>query len=339
MVNTFVTSSDFEQSARWLDPSHLWKQILEATQILRLLEDLAMIAEHYHSKSIPPTYRGTDPSKLATNFLARCTWVKETCSTYMHLKTRFVYRLEEGQLKKTVVTVAESKTLTILYAGTNYTQEGDNVVVTISRYAYGDEGRKKVTTKDIYKRSSCLFYELGERIVTLGYGQHPIVQMWAGETDALKRYINAHLKEFVRRGGITEMQPFTVEQSTYPWWTACIPFHQTHRASLYRKHHTRKVPKSCEGWYAKIPEFSREAIGPWLECGYCWSANLNEVMIVKMISGKAVSPSDITVPITADSRPKKSQKVLRQSSRLHPLPYSGPYCLDQDGFVECQLIM
>ena len=112
MVNTFVTSSDFDQSARWLDPSHLWKQILEATQILRLLEDLAMIAEHYHSKSIPPAYRGTDPSKLATNFLARCAWVKETCSTYMHLKTRFVYRLKEGQLKKTVVSVAESKTLT-----------------------------------------------------------------------------------------------------------------------------------------------------------------------------------------------------------------------------------
>lgn len=44
MVNTFLTDSDFSISAKSLDKRRLWKQILEAKQILRLIENIWFVS-------------------------------------------------------------------------------------------------------------------------------------------------------------------------------------------------------------------------------------------------------------------------------------------------------
>lgn len=70
-----------------------------------------------------------------------------------------------------------------------------------------------------------------------GYIKHPATRMWIGYEDALRYYYNLCLDEWERRGFSNTMERKPVpEEIEYPWYIGWIHFHQSHQASLMRKH-------------------------------------------------------------------------------------------------------
>jgi hypothetical protein len=72
-----------------------------------------------------------------------------------------------------------------------------------------------------------------------GWRAHPATRAWEGHADALARYTNACIDEWLARGFRNTMQrlPVSSEDSaaSLPWWFGFAPFHFSHRASLLRK--------------------------------------------------------------------------------------------------------
>jgi hypothetical protein len=69
-----------------------------------------------------------------------------------------------------------------------------------------------------------------------GWQNHPAVRMWRGHEAALRRYRNAMIREWVRRGYQNNM-PLTRAGGTpkMPPWLGCRRFHDSHRSNLLRK--------------------------------------------------------------------------------------------------------
>jgi hypothetical protein len=66
--------------------------------------------------------------------------------------------------------------------------------------------------------------------------RHPTVRMWAGYEDALRLYMNACIREWVRRGFNNNMLLATVQGApAMPPWFGDERLHASHRANLLRK--------------------------------------------------------------------------------------------------------
>nr|WNL49651.1 hypothetical protein MarFTMF_135 [Marseillevirus sp.] len=85
MVNTFLPFESFEDSARVLDSRRLNKQIIEAYQILTILEDLWFLSTELGE--FPPPL---DDKKIAKSFVARCEWIKTFSKKYRAREEKFV---------------------------------------------------------------------------------------------------------------------------------------------------------------------------------------------------------------------------------------------------------
>lgn len=72
-----------------------------------------------------------------------------------------------------------------------------------------------------------------------GWRAHPATRAWEGHADALARYTNACIDEWLARGFRNTMQRLPVsseeEGARMPWFFGFAPFHFSHRASLLRK--------------------------------------------------------------------------------------------------------
>lgn len=69
-----------------------------------------------------------------------------------------------------------------------------------------------------------------------GWRHHPAVLMWRGHERALKLYMNACIREWVRRGFRNGMLPARVGGKVrYPPWLGDERFHASHRSNLLRK--------------------------------------------------------------------------------------------------------
>lgn len=79
MVQTFLTSSDFVESARSLDDKRLGKERVEAYQILCLIEDLTFLSGHLHLP-VPPSR-----DKLRE-------WIRRIARDYKKKSYRFVVK-------------------------------------------------------------------------------------------------------------------------------------------------------------------------------------------------------------------------------------------------------
>lgn len=65
---------------------------------------------------------------------------------------------------------------------------------------------------------------------------HPAVRMWRGYEDALRVYMNAMIREWVRRGYRNTMLLVpTPADPPMPPWLGNPAFHASHRANLLRK--------------------------------------------------------------------------------------------------------
>lgn len=111
-----------------------------------------------------------------------------------------------------------------------------------------------------------------------GWKFHPAVLMWRGpahKPDAylpyLKRYYNAIVTEWVRRGYRNTMALYAEHElktrRKAPWWLGHAPFHRSHRANLLRKnyaHYSRffHVPNWTNVLYVWPSESNRGKLNP-----------------------------------------------------------------------------
>jgi len=340
MVNTFITHDEFKDTAAALDKARLNKQITEAYQIFNVCNDVHVIATFHHLPPMPfivDHYETYMPAKeQAIRFKERCDWYSRTVKLYLAMSTRLAYcvsktgKLELKEFPRDALPRYVTRT-------EKYHVEGKYVYV--SEPDIDDDGciikadNGRIQRSDVcYLRSKVLLQVQGERVLSLGYFQHPIHRMWIGYENALAHYIHVLKQEFLSRGHKTIVSVrYDSERIFYPWWTMCKHVQLTHRASLIRKETSREEKE----WYSRRPDFDRKVLSNYLDLGYIWTCNLTVHQIVILIEDKKKpNLQAICAPISADYKPRKSQAQLRQKSRIHKYAYSGPYKLDQEGFVE-----
>lgn len=79
---------------------------------------------------------------------------------------------------------------------------------------------------------------------------HPIVIMWEGYTDALKKYYNYSIDEWIRRGFKNTMIKYdTPEKVKLPYWFKDDQFHISHQSNL-----TRKYPEWYSNFWSTSPD-------------------------------------------------------------------------------------
>ena len=90
-------------------------------------------------------------------------------------------------------------------------------------------GKQRVEAKQILNI-------LLDRTKTKGWRNHPAVLMWSGYDNALKKYYNIILDEWISRGYNNSMT-FECQHSDiiYPKFIGNYDFHNSHRSNLLRK--------------------------------------------------------------------------------------------------------
>jgi len=71
-----------------------------------------------------------------------------------------------------------------------------------------------------------------------GYPYHPVNKMWIGYEDALAKYHNACINEWVNRGFVNNMSYIPTKKNRYidmPSWLGYDKVHRSHRDNLLRK--------------------------------------------------------------------------------------------------------
>ena len=209
MVNTFITGTNFDDSARSLDNRRLGKQRVEAMQILHLIEQLAFLARHFYSP-IPVQHRRE--------------WIRDIVRKYQTLPHRYVIR----EMPNTHIRL--------------YIRVDVRIFQAIP---------KKVAFKKPIIIEGIQFYP-SDTVMSLGFVYHPAVQMWLGYENSLRAYINAHIREWIRRGNANTMRIYEIPQIYLrPEWTCDENFHRIHRASLLKKERDRNEPP----WYIHQIDF------------------------------------------------------------------------------------
>ena len=91
-----------------------------------------------------------------------------------------------------------------------------------------------------------------DRVIRLGFANHPAVRMWFWHELALQAYINAHIDEFVERGYNNTMVRYEVpDEYAKPHWCFDETFHRNHMSALHHKELDRKE----KPWYVNMEDF------------------------------------------------------------------------------------
>ena len=120
---------------------------------------------------------------------------------------------------------------------------------------------------------------------------HPATKMWMGYSEALKVYINACRREWLKRGYTCKLEKFEIDEDNliWPWWFTCDALHLSHICSLIRK-----KPDHYNNMFELNDD---EKI--WLDYGYMWPSDLSKSVIKKLSSNhhELFDPSKICRPI------------------------------------------
>lgn len=272
MVNTFVlhdeTDTDFSDTFRCYDNARLGKQRSETKIIVHALEDLDAVRAHFGWRQPPSTADEhlKTPEEVVRAFHKRIRMAQRHRRRYLALNVRLVRRWVDGELR------IESAPVDSL----------PQVMKPAS----------KVQSVD----PNALHTAKEERIVQLGYLNHPAAKMWLGYTDALRLYYNSNIREWKSRVGargrpfqnnsvvltgrrlaeLYEIDPSTV---TMPWWTRTPHFYRSCRASLLRK-----APKL----------YSFSTSKRYRKRGYVWVCDLSPEVNVRLLKGESVVVKSIT---------------------------------------------
>lgn len=292
MVNTFIVhrptrmngTPDYSASAAELDDKRLFKQIIEAEQILRVLVSRHHIA---HLMGLDPCPADSPSGTEAFE------WVKSVSKAY--LASEKVYVIDgENKLrtydrkaepyhvtKGDVTTVNRDGSLTVWLS-----PKRTKVFVKRFGATLVDENVVKQRMLDLTRGSRMRVRVAhlleAERwvpndweVYSRGHCYHPACVVWAGHERELCLYIRAHHAEQMRRKpgcALSSAEHFTAIKppqdshvpplsSEGPWWVYKSSIvTMTHRASL-----RRKLPAHYE------PKF---AASDWDTCGYFWPSSL-----------------------------------------------------------------
>jgi hypothetical protein len=91
-----------------------------------------------------------------------------------------------------------------------------------------------------------------QRVIKIGFSNHSAVRMWYGYRFALMDYINAHIKEWIKRGYTNTMQLYDVPLDyPRPKWTWDHSMHENHRGALINK----ELDRGEAPWYVYMQDF------------------------------------------------------------------------------------
>lgn len=128
----------------------------------------------------------------------------------------------------------------------------------------------------------------------MGWKNHPALQSWKDNLNALVDYYNKSLEEFASRGFKNiKLQPMEIKGDiVYPWWLGYSQIHLSHQASLIRKK---------PDYYIKLfkKNFCDSATIPHLTLGYIWPCQLTSSQkkkIITYLESDKVSKKDPFLP-------------------------------------------
>ena len=203
MVNTFLVSSDYKKSASLLDFKRLNKQVTEALQILKLIESFHILGKIFKDPVPKDSYKCYD-------------WIRSIKKKYDALE----YYLFFHQGK---------------YAWYKKKHPNPQRLKYNEKYEIIENG-KILYKEKIYDKYCLVLPE--DNFFSLGFWSHPAVLMYINYPDSLKLYINAHIDEFISRGGKTSLSRKCKIKNTnieHPIWVLDPIFHTNHKAALLSK--------------------------------------------------------------------------------------------------------
>jgi hypothetical protein len=108
-----------------------------------------------------------------------------------------------------------------------------------------------ISGDQIVEQDKGIAIEKDQRMIKMGFCNHPVVEMWYGYEDALKEYIDAHIEEWLRRGYKNTMRIYNVKTMDHPKWCSWIQLHDNHKGALLRK----EVEREEKTWYQTKEDF------------------------------------------------------------------------------------
>lgn len=346
MVNTFVThlhevptnNIKHIKSAKNLDVERLFKQIVEAKQILDILEQVRFVAEYFEWEY----YDVVENDEIDISGYDVIREYLNRVNIYLNIKKRYLSLPIRLLIKDDVVKeISKKKMIYRINKTIDKWFDNDDGTVTIwvnksthprklieSKLLTQNDGYDLSFGKRFKSRLPHLFYKDDvcfpeDTYISLGFGQHAINKMWVGYENSLKDYINSHIKVYLtkkKKNGENRnisISKFNLKQSyiVHPWWltrTNCVVL--SHRASLLRKTLTRRnyreVGEVYYWWYKNIPNFEDSCID-WMNYGYVWTGSLPTEDISELIcmcDGEQPDKSKVCFPINADDQPNKNLK-------------------------------
>jgi len=228
MVNTFVTSTSFQQSAADLATYHLNKQITEAYQIHRACETLRLLGEWYQQK-------------VPTNPYDVWEWRKEVVRRYEKENYRLIY--SRSKYVKVYPIKGGYPDMYTQHIYEKVVSETNDEITLLNL----NTKKEKVVPVDT-------FVDLDELYLKKGYCYHAAILMWLHHLPALEYYINCCVIEYRRRGGNTRMKEYKVSADVEkPVWVFDRDFRRRNRSNLLRKEHEFKDKK----WHQRLPRDQR----------------------------------------------------------------------------------
>lgn len=268
MVTTFLTFEDYRQSALTLDDLRLKKQCVEAMQLLDVLQDLHFVAE---TLGLPKC-----PLINLENLLLQDEWVKLVSAEYKQFG--YYFYISEGVILKT------RKEIPFLIIDSTYVEnkhyffDGENVQIELKPKDYQKWAdpqynlKSRVTIR--LPRDDVIIKERKDRIIKLGYANHPAARMWLTYENSLISYLNAHLDEYFSREGkhmnIPRYEIDLNKSTEQPWWLR-NDLIISNRASLLRKQNS---------FYKQLFEVEPK----YHNLGYIWPAKLSKELAFKLIN-------------------------------------------------------
>jgi hypothetical protein len=237
MVTTFLTTEDYHQSAQTLDDLRLKKQCVEAYQLLNVLDDLHLVANKLH---LP-----TCPAVNTQNLIQQEQWVKLVWNEYKRINYYYYFcdrKLMKCDRSTEFFTIDKTYVLDKhFFINKRFDGEDgeDEVTVLISpadyRKCFDPNYRGRSRVERTFLRGDILIKDHGDRLIKLGYANHPAARMWLTYEESLIAYLNAHLDEYYRRNGKDMNIPrYRVKDEVRPWWIK-RDLLLSHQASLIRK--------------------------------------------------------------------------------------------------------
>jgi hypothetical protein len=140
-------------------------------------------------------------------------------------------------------------------------------------YILSDKYDPKSVLIKSYDKKPVISSSSKQRVIKMGFCNHPVVEMWYGYADALMEYIDAHIYEWMRRGYKNNMKIYGVKTDKHPQWCSLKEFHDNHRGALLKK----EIEREEKRWYQDKKEFINSK--PFED--YIWIKLVDENVILK----------------------------------------------------------